>query len=93
MRHTDAWSRWQLHEIPMSVPSVHATADFIGDTWLTTTMFSLAARSTSPAHAVRTRRSSVSSDSPPSGTNPGSSRHLLHASELIAADGWPSYTP
>ena len=37
MRHTDAWSRWQFHEMPMSTPSAQATADFIGDTWLTTT--------------------------------------------------------
>lgn len=34
-----AWSRWQFHEMPMSTPSAHATDDFIGDTWLTTSTF------------------------------------------------------
>ena len=52
MRHTEAWSRWQFHEMPMSTPSAHATADFIGDTWLTTTTFDRDARSA----MVRTRR-------------------------------------
>ena len=36
MRHTEAYERWDRHEISTPQPSVHATAALIGDTWLTT---------------------------------------------------------
>ena len=38
IRHTAACDRCVRHAIPKSTPSAQATADFIGDTWLTTTM-------------------------------------------------------
>ena len=38
IRHTAACDRCVRQAIPKSTPSAQATADFIGDTWLTTTM-------------------------------------------------------
>jgi hypothetical protein len=55
MRHTEACDRWLRHEMRTSTSSDHATADFIGETWLTTTRFRPVAASTRSSQAARTR--------------------------------------
>ena len=93
MRQIDAWSRCDLQAMSTDAPSAHATAALIGDTCDTTTTRLSRARSARSAHAARTRRSSSASDSPPSGTKAGSSRHRPHTSDGVSACGTPSYTP
>ncbi len=79
MRQIDAGDRCDRHEMAIVAPSAHATADLIGDTWVTTTTSASAARRRArrtprePAGRARpaTRHRSARSRRPPaSGPTP-----------------------
>ena len=68
MRQIDAGDRCERQEMPIVAPRAHATADLIGETWVTTATSESPASRLRPSHASRTRTSRAANDSPPLGT-------------------------
>ena len=79
MRQIDACERCERHDISMPAPSAQPTAALIGDTCDTTTTDAVA-RPLGEVDARRAdpQRRASASDSPPSGSNSGSSRQRRH---------------